>query len=110
MRMPRFTVRRLMILVAAVAVPLGIALTRQARFSREAAYHRSQSLKFRMFLLHDEYNTRLRIYDSNRNEIPADRARRIIEVNSWHHALARKYEQAAAQPWLIVAPDPPEPE
>jgi hypothetical protein len=32
-----------------------------------------------------------------------------VKVTDWHRALAKKYRQAAAHPWLPIEPEPSEP-
>jgi hypothetical protein len=34
----------------------------------------------------------------------------MMDRSDHHAAMAEKYRQAARQPWLPVAPDPPEPD
>jgi hypothetical protein len=89
MRLPRMTTRRWMILVAVVgmALDLWVLLQRRTeRFTRIAEYHES----------HDPYlRPRFSWY--------------IPPFEVWHHQMALKYRRAADEPWLPVAPDPPEP-
>jgi hypothetical protein len=47
--------------------------------------------------------------ESERNEMN----RRVLTYRAraaYHAAMRRKYERAAARPWEVVTPDPPEPE
>jgi hypothetical protein len=88
----RFTVRRLMVTVAIVAVAMG-SLAYVVRLARlRAYYHRravecsSAAAMFRSPAYRDDVE----------DPVAADRLDR----------LADKYERAAARPWLPVEPDP----
>jgi hypothetical protein len=94
MRVPRvrFTVRQMMIAVAVVA---GLA-------SVEAMRRRSSDLQEHA--------------ESHKVEacgialgIRPDPEHRWEAWIAYHMMLSRKYERAAAHPWLPIAPDPPEP-
>jgi hypothetical protein len=94
MRRPRFTLRRLMLLVAALAIPLALWAVierRRARFERLFSYHRGLAgpVVWRSF----------------------DGATPIFttEQGRGHDRLAVKYAEAARRPWLPVEDDPPEP-
>lgn len=96
MRFPdfRFTVRRLMVAVAIVGVVLAIWVgleRRRARFERLFSYHNG--------LTGPAYR---RSFDPFRPGFRTAKGR-------WHHELSQKYGLAARNPWLPVAPDPPEP-
>jgi hypothetical protein len=84
MKLPRVTTRRMMILVALVAILLTMALTLDGRRRRLARLANDYGLKA--------------IVDRK-----AGRAGRILQ-------LYEKHIYAAHHPWLPVAPDPPEPE
>ena len=105
MRMPRvrFTVRRMMVAVAVLAVVLGAGEAtrkRRSRFGREAGFHGAfMRLYARSPPVHFPNKERL-----------ASHRRSLAEKKAYHESLAGKYEQAARHPWLPVAPDPPEPE
>jgi Tfp pilus assembly protein PilE len=131
MRWPRvrFTVRRLMIVVAIVAISLGVFETVRAweKYSERAA---RESLITRLYL--SEFNERIEMArrqkkgrearisqgfpfeDEIINEklekasvLGAELSRRRLE---FHAELKEKYDRATRYPWLPVAPDPPEPE
>jgi hypothetical protein len=92
MKLPRFTIRRLMVATAIVAVVFGVygwTMRRSTIFRREAAKHLEDTLVLGPFT-----------YFPNDSEPRA----------AYHWALAEKYSRAARYPWLPVAPDPPEPE
>jgi hypothetical protein len=83
MKRPRFTVRRLMVAIAVIAVLLAAVLClndRRRRFALLANDHGLKAIE----------------------EIKAKRPSR-------HRELYEKYIYAAHHPWLPVAPDPPEP-
>ena len=100
MRMPRFrfTVRRMMVAVAIVAMLLGAwaALARRTANLRQVA------------LEHGQKAGRLEI-ETVTSAISQGEAARRMEIVHWHDAMSAKYERAARYPWLTVAPDPPEP-
>ncbi len=89
MRLPRTTTRRWMVAVAIVAFALVtfVFLRRSAHFMRLAAFHNDMARAIR---------------SSPGSGADPKRADRLEE-------LARKYERAAARPWLSVEPDPPRP-
>ena len=101
---PRITVRRLMIAVALIALGMGVGRVAWLgiTYRRRADWH------------------------AVRHEIARDRvvwAERMVgrgylapgaklaaeSEADYHAALGRKYEHAAARPWLPVEPDPPGP-
>jgi hypothetical protein len=117
MRLPRvrLTVRRLLVAVAVVEAAAGVeALRRRSEGFRELAlYHASEET---LYLDH------ARLWDEGQSagctEIPPDAtpeeyaqgARRCRLRAAYAAGLSRKYERAAARPWLPVAPDPPRPD
>ncbi len=88
MKLPRLTIRRLMLVVAIAGLVLGVLVERRARFLRIAARHKipasDPAFNYRGFYI----------------------PRRLI----YHGMMESKYERAARYPWLPVAPDPPEAE
>jgi hypothetical protein len=99
MRLPRFrfTIRRMMIVVAVVAI-LFWAIWLGARihaFRWMAKYHEARRWT-------QVIDTTSRGIDSRGEVISSERDR-------WHAALAAKYDHAARYPWLSVEPDPIEP-
>lgn len=132
MRQPmiRFTVRRMMVVVALVAVAIGATLEvkRLGRLSRE--YRRravTSAREERMWRreakgeVASELEARclsdaLRAKDQDLADLWAEQAsasaceiREVGEILNHHARLRRKYERAASRPWEPVAPDPPEP-
>ena len=114
MRLPRMTMRRWMMAVAAIGLMIGggvLLKQRRDYFLSLAQSHqkevasstaRGTALKSRfggtpgmtaeeILRLHDDYE-------------------RMMDRADHHASLARKYEEAARYPWLPVEPDPPEPE
>jgi hypothetical protein len=111
MRMPRFRVRTLMIVVAVLALPLGLCMERRSRFLRLAAEHAREAYRggSALPMIFDNSGPEPRYCDDSGRELSASEAEQRIALNSWHDSLALKYRRAAASPWLPVEPDPPEP-
>jgi hypothetical protein len=114
MRLPRvrFTVRRLMMVVA-VAVALMAAWVGLARLRLLSADYRARAEQYAGI-----EETLGRIVASHGADAPVDispgpglRSRRFTAQAVAEHeaALCRKYERAARYPWLPVPPDPLEP-
>jgi hypothetical protein len=118
MRRPRlrFTVRRLMVAVAAIGGASGayLGIMTEGRlaqaYRRRAAehrmweeVHRQSGERFRMLWL-EAVESKDPEHEDFRSTAEWDEARR-----RWHGELMRKYEYAASRPWLPVEPDPPEP-
>lgn len=99
----RFTVRRISVVVAVIALALG-----GYRWGEE----RRQSFAI---LAHNHYKITLLSLDLAVAERlgqppPSQEAARLIRAQvARSRLLAEKYEHAARYPWLPVAPDPPEP-
>lgn len=100
MRMPRFRIRMMMVLIAIAALLL-TGLARRSMFQGIAEYHRVHAG-----------------VEASASEIVSivmlEHADGAIEFDSWprhrwHKDLQKKYERAARYPWLPVEPDPPEP-
>jgi hypothetical protein len=95
MRLPRFRLRALMLVIAVVVLLIGGVAElprRRERFQRYASYHTWESIPSGPG------------YPESLDEA-ARRGR-----SEWQAALAKKYRRAARHPWLPVWPDPPEPE
>jgi hypothetical protein len=99
MRPPRlrFTVRRLMTVVAVVAVLLG-----GFSLGRRSAYLN------RLWLDHRREADRIARLAVTGSVVPSDRRSSGARF-LWHCEMASKYGYAASHPWLPVEPDPPEP-
>jgi hypothetical protein len=104
MRLPRtrFTIRRMMVVVAVFALLLGAVaiVRRQAHLQRLADYHAKMAWQ-----LQSSHGTVIRPNGAFVH-VPLTPQR----LADYHEDLARKYERAARYPWLPVEPDPPEPE
>jgi hypothetical protein len=136
---PQFTVRRLMIAVAIVAVSI-FTITEASRLIRRAAHCRlwamlhagSEAHNLRMMAEEDARIARITSPDYRPNRLarfgfepgspeaslipvidpePEVRRRSRYRELAGHHAvLAEKYERAYWRPWLAIEPDPPDPE
>lgn len=87
-RNARFTVRRMMIAVAVVAVVCGLAIRRR-NFLAIAGRHD--------------------IIACPAATCPPEQMLRIMRHNEYNQAMCRKYRRAAWLPFLPVMPDPPRP-
>jgi hypothetical protein len=96
MRIPRLTLRRLMLLVASAALGLG-ALAWHGRMERLSQEYAMRSLSFRR-------------NGGPRPRFPAPAARPLSARERWEDEMVAKYHRASERPWLPVAPDPPPPE
>jgi hypothetical protein len=91
MRLPRYQLRTLLILVAILAVAIGTAtetLRRRDRYLRLAEEHRRATDM---------------VIDPTTS--PADREA-MMRRSDRHARLAERYYRAATRPWMVVAPDP----
>ena len=115
MKIPRirFTVRRMMVAVAVLALAFGIARLWWARqrYLEKAAGHAS----FRAYLLRSPENIKHweERWTSGREGKPARYPWPagppfVPAIAEYHEAMRLKYERAARYPWLSVAPDPPD--
>ena len=103
----RFTIRRLMVAVAVLAMVIGAieGLRRRRESFEERAKMFAQKVSD---AFNDEQNYRM----SHRSSTFAYDPRTTSAYNQLvehYSALQEKYQQAAARPWLPVAPDAPEP-
>jgi hypothetical protein len=108
----RFTVRRLLIAVAVVALTISGAswATRRYReavvsYENRLIYHRTNAAFLRYSPEAQPFTWIPPIPAPSPAEI--DRSRRGAE---YHEAMVLKYERALRYPWLPIGPDPPEPE
>jgi hypothetical protein len=128
MRLPhlRFTVRRLMVAVAIIAILIGVGLQiRQTiRFSRLAARyaedglfwrsqernHRALGEKMRTASVDPEQGSGAAEFWRPYIEYQAERVEKIKALADFHARMKTKYEAAARRPWFSVEPDPPRPD
>ena len=113
---PRFSLRGLMIAVAIQAVAMGGV----------AIYHRWQDYRCRS-LVYAEFERdeaaslddgrtglcglyRMSLSAEDRRAAVASYRQYRLEITAYYRSMRRKYEYAAAHPWIIVEPDPPFPE
>jgi hypothetical protein len=89
MRLPRLTVRRLMVAVAVVGLLCGVAERRQ-RFLKIASPHG--------------------VIACPSPACTPEQAQRLARANEYSEAMYRKYRLAASLPFLPVWPNPPEPD
>jgi hypothetical protein len=135
MRLPRvrFTVRRLMIAVAIIAILCGVGLQIRLaiRLSRLSAEYAQRVAKFADFEStwrkserhHRQRGEELRkLVDDPRQGVggpefwrrqakgEADEAEKLKSLADFHASMKAKYQAAARRPWIDVEPDPPWPE
>src|SRR5690348_16327386 len=105
MRRPRMTTRGWMIVVALVAVGLGVRgfVKRVSYRARRAGYHREREKICRRIMAEVESG---RITWSNSFEF-AEQHRRLLPYPA---AMRRQCESAVRHPWLPIEPDLPDPE
>jgi hypothetical protein len=122
MKPPRFTFRRLIAVVAIVAVIIGLGFEgkhRQNCFSTMSYLHNMNKFLREENLAHfpdpsprtnsplpQGIESQIAIWEEENRNIRASLEMRV----EWHRRLIVKYEWAARYPWLPVWPDPPEPE
>jgi hypothetical protein len=105
----QFTVRRMVVAVALVAIPLGATVELKRRsdhFRRLAEGHRQKAIAGWMASRPDGSRGGF-YYDRTGMPIP-DWERHLLR-DAWHARLKDKYYQASRRPWFPVPPDPPEP-
>lgn len=108
---PRFTVWRIMVTVAVVALVLGtVAELRRRRQSFQQRAQRFERKVSAAILAEQSYRLGHRsnrpdspFYYDNRTSLAYDR------LVGYYDFLRKKYTQAADRPWLFLEPDPPEP-
>jgi hypothetical protein len=116
--MPRLTIRRLMLLVAGLAVIFGFAAwmirmtARSNQFDRRAARHAQT-----YFLHHAYVDTYPALVENlKKGGVPPENVPRVtggidrdMRLRDYHAAMKAKYERLARYPWLSETPDPPGP-
>jgi hypothetical protein len=119
-----FTVRRMMVAVAFVAIIIG-GLLQVARLRRLSEQYEGRVINARRLVAqarftanfsHDEWlahcreiDTQNRIYQPFQiaRGYPPDLAKKLV---AFGELIRLKYERAARYPWLVVEPDPPRPQ
>ena len=96
----RITIRKLMILIAVVAVIVFGFVLRKKSYDYQALAERHDEISWH-FASIDEASM------ASSAHLPITSHR--IEAAAYHQRMKAKYERAARYPWLPVAPDPPEP-
>jgi hypothetical protein len=107
----RFTVRRMMILVAVVALPLALAHWMQRRAAAFNARRNFHGPRWTLTVVQprgEDGRANGPLYMSENGSTPVGGLRGRWEL--WNYQMYLKYERAARSPWLPVEPDPPEPE
>jgi hypothetical protein len=94
----RFTVRRMMVVVAVLAILVWLG-ERHLRFTRLSEYHRSNA---GIYLEFDEQTGWVGYVTRDGRDIPE-------RVHLWHAKLEDKFRESARHPWLPIQPDPPDP-
>ncbi len=112
MKFPRMTIRRAMIALAILAVPLsflsGEMLSRRETYLGDTAYHARREAEERRNLTGFGLARHAGTADANSSSIvKMERASRLRVT--YHADLKRKYQKAAAYPWVSVPPDPRDP-
>jgi hypothetical protein len=106
MRHPRLTTRRLMVIVAAVAVGIQAArLWKVSELYRQRATDNAESARLLRGAIRD--NDAEQVVEKNMSQTVLKRLEAIIRQEiPLRAAMACKYDHAARYPWLPVAPDP----
>jgi hypothetical protein len=109
----RFTVRRLMLVVAIIAVALGggvwvVEMMRLSHAYRLRAALHVQKHRHLLSVPHGRFEGALATISMS---LGLEKAyeRRLRSI-AYHVSMKQKYDRAAARPWLVLSPDPPEPD
>jgi hypothetical protein len=114
MRLPRlrFTVRRLMLVVALAAVTIWGAMWQVSRHYSDRYWRIIATSSFRDLDDHrtaGRYLLRAQEEDAETASWLRELAKQVNSRADMHAARARKYQLASRYPWLPVEPDPPLP-
>lgn len=104
MRLARFRLRTVMMLVVAIAVVLGLRVgikRRRERFDRLTLHHSDETS--RLYL-----RSMGRSMDKMEDDsvLDLDRRNELCCQAHWHDKVAELYRQAALRPWIPFEPDP----
>jgi hypothetical protein len=109
---PRLTIRLMMVLVAVAALALSVEATRRrmanlslAYLGRAREYQAKAEIASLNALESEAVSRRGRTSDPKY----AQRSISYRRLCEFHLTMKRKYERAATQPWLPIAPDPAPP-
>jgi hypothetical protein len=106
MKLPRFTVRRLMVAVAIVAIMLGVGAATARLFGLSRAYqYRAREFAELQATTDPAFPLPTGVTALNIPEYRLRCDRRRV----WMMAMEKKYESAARYPWLPIEPDMPDP-
>jgi hypothetical protein len=120
MRLPRvrFTIKRMLLAIAVLALLMfGVRMAWLSTvYRRAAARHRNREAVLREIvrLMRDNEEKANEIF--GRTLTPEEKAQQTSRNQSddagieYYSQMRRKYDRAAARPWLAVEPDPPWPE
>jgi hypothetical protein len=105
----RFTTRRIVVVVAVIAMVLGgfvNFIRRVRRFDDLASYHRSQIIGVaqRNVIDDDGMIVGLEVSPVDVKGSPVAPGQQLL--NQWHARMFQKYLRAARRPWLDVQPEP----
>jgi hypothetical protein len=104
----RFTMRRIAVAVAVIAIVLGALVgvgRRMRRFADLGTYHRDQIVS-QLYGIPGADGTMLYVPSSrDRNGKPVTPYQQ--RMDRWHEQMAQRYWRASRHPWLDVALDPP---
>ena len=107
--LPRFTVRRMMVAVAILALMTAVfAMLIQSERRRQRAMYHSKMETETEHLMNFYRGDLVLKRGENRDDFPA-MLDRFTRRNRYHSEMRQKWEASAARPWLPVEPDPPEP-
>lgn len=103
MRMRRFTIRRAMVVMAAVAVAFAVCAERRSRFATAAEHHQAQIVEiYQVRPSHGPWQW----YDASNKDLTEQEAAERIANNELHRFVAGMYREAACRPWLPLSIDP----
>jgi hypothetical protein len=108
MRLPRMTTRRIMVVVAVVALILcgEILWRRRVTYQRRASINAIYARQFR-----EAFESRsLVVFAKHHGPEYAATPTLRLKWAEYHETLARKYQRAASRPWEAVPANPPPPE
>jgi hypothetical protein len=95
----RFTVRRVMVAVAIVALVLGVSIEGPRHYTR---------CKY-MLDSFERIGAHLGIASKRDFADDPEYGEQLARLADWYFVMADRYRRAAWQPWILLWPDPPEP-